>query len=146
MARFEFSRVSGWRNSFAPGILLVFLAGLAVALATGHLYSVRQSRHWISHSHEVIEATQALAGLVQDVESGERGFIVTGDNRFLSTFDRSRSMVPAAAAKLEALVREQNEAMTLLREEVGRLAGARPAPPKAGAKARVKPLSKTRPA
>ena len=106
MARFEFSRVSGWRNSFAPGILLVFLAGLAVALATGHLYSVRQSRHWISHSHEVIEATQALAGLVQDVESGERGFIVTGDNRFLSTFDRSRSMVPAAAAKLEALVRD----------------------------------------
>ncbi len=44
--------------------------------------------------------------------------------------------------ELETLVREQNEAMTLLREEVGRLAGARPARPKA----RVKPLSKTRPA
>ena len=48
--------------------------------------------------------------------------------------------------ELETLVREQNEAMTLLREEVGRLAGAKPTPAKARAKARVKPLSKTRPA
>ena len=103
VSSFASSRLRRWWDGLTPGILLAFLAGLAVTLASGHLYSVRQSRHWIAHSHEVIEATQALLSLVQDVESGQRVYVATGDPRFLDTYDQSRGAIPAAVARLEAL-------------------------------------------
>lgn len=86
--------------------LLVLLAVLALALASGHLYSVRQSRDWVDHSYRVIDATRGLFSLVQDVEAGERGYMATNDARFLDNYDASRAQIPASEAHLRDLVRD----------------------------------------
>ena len=109
MTRSKWQRLDASPRGLAPVGLLVLLAVLAVALASGHLYSVRQSRNWIAHSYRVIEATQGLFSLVQDVETGERGFLATNDPAFLDNYDHSRVAIPAAEARLEGLVRDNAE-------------------------------------
>src|SRR5579872_6953539 len=99
VTRSKWQRLDASPGGLAPVGLLVLLAVLAVTLASGHLYSVRQSRNWIAHSYTVIEATQGLFSLVQDVETGERGFLATGDPAFLDNYDHSRVAIPAAEAR-----------------------------------------------
>ncbi len=88
----------------APAVLLVFLAGLTILLSISHLYSVRQDRRWVLHSHQVIQATQTLFSLIQDVESGQRAYLIEGDPRFLDAYGVSQAEIPAASAALDRLV------------------------------------------
>ena len=93
----------------APAILLVFLAGLAVLSSVSHLYSVRQSRQWLLHSYQVMQATQTSFSLIQDVESGQRGYLFKGDPQYLDSYDASLAKLPAAAANLSRLVADNPE-------------------------------------
>ena len=94
------------RYIIPPALLLLVLAGLTVFLAFNHQTTVRETRSWVIHSHEVMETTQRTFSLTQDVESGQRGYLLYNDPRFLDNFDISRAALPAAMAKLRALVRD----------------------------------------
>jgi len=69
----------------AFGMVLVFvvlLSTFAYRTTTSNIESGR----WVEHTHEVIEmAKEALAGLV-DMETGYRGFLVTGNDEFLEPY------------------------------------------------------------
>jgi methyl-accepting chemotaxis protein len=61
---------------------------------------------WVDHTHVVIaDADEALAGLV-DMETGYRGFLVTGDDNFLDPY---RSGVISHREKLEELQELTND-------------------------------------
>ncbi|HEY2659321.1 MAG TPA: CHASE3 domain-containing protein [Caulobacteraceae bacterium] len=93
----------------APALLLVFLAGLTVLLSVSHLYSVRQDRRWVLHSYKVIQATQTLFSQIQDVESGQRGYLFLRDPQFLGAYDVSLAKIPATSAELARLVADNPE-------------------------------------
>jgi PAS domain S-box-containing protein len=88
----------------APVILLAVLVGMTAFLAISHTVLLRENQRWVSHTHEVIEATQRAFSYAQDVESGARGYIGGGDPIFLGHYNASRAAFPAAAARLQALV------------------------------------------
>jgi len=92
------------RMLIAPLGLLVLLGGMTVFLAVTHLVSVRESRAWVLHSHAVIETTQRLFSDVQDVESGTRGYLLSGDPRFLDHYEQASVAAPIEMAKLRASV------------------------------------------
>ena len=95
----------GGRMMVAPVALLVLLAAMTVFLATNHLVAIRQSRGWVAHSRDVIETTQIVFSRVQDVESGQRGYLLSnGDSRLLDAYDISRAAIPPLESKLKALV------------------------------------------
>jgi PAS domain S-box-containing protein len=81
--------------------LLLILAAIAALLATSELVSARKSRGWVRHSYLVMEAAQKLFSDVQDVESGVRGYVSTGDPRLLDHYDDG---VRAAPDDMKALV------------------------------------------
>src|SRR5215471_8116509 len=39
------------------------------------------------HTHEVIDALDTLLSAAKDAETGERGFLITGDERYLEPYD-----------------------------------------------------------
>ena len=91
----------------APVLLLILLAAMTAFLATNHLVAIRQSRGWVAHSRDVIETTQTLFTRVQDVESGQRGYMLSsGDVRLLDTYDISRDAIPQLESRLKDLVRD----------------------------------------
>ena len=75
------------RNQLLLGygmILILMIAVAAIAYRT--ITSLAESRIWIAHTHEVINKAHLIEKQVIDMESGERGFSITGENSFLEPY------------------------------------------------------------
>jgi len=88
----------------APIALLTLLAAMSLFLAITHLVTLRQTRHWVNHSHQVIETTQTLMNEVVNIESAQRGYLLTQDARMLDTYQASKASLPTLMTQLERLV------------------------------------------
>ena len=82
--------------------LLVFL-GIGVALYQSGQRLIR-SRSWVVHTTNVIRQLDDLAQNLADIESGQRGYVVTGDPSYASEVDAATARMPAAVTHLEQLV------------------------------------------
>src|SRR5687768_16601926 len=74
-----------------PGPLVGFaLAVLALIIITffrhTSLQSSDASAELVAHTMEVIEQTQGLLSSVKDAETGQRGFLITGDEGYLEPY------------------------------------------------------------
>jgi len=113
---------------------LTLLFALAVVLLIG-LLSYRSSTALGRHAYE-IEATErvvtginALISSLTDAETGQRGFLLTGEDRYLGPYRQARADIPVLLKSLGALTTadpEQAERIELLgplvREKLGELA------------------------
>src|SRR5579859_398924 len=63
---------------------------LLVAAALSYLALVRQleDRAWITHSQTVLEMLGELRSNITDTETGERGYLLTGEDAYLAPYDR----------------------------------------------------------
>ena len=100
------STISRRRMLVAPLGFLILLVAMTLFLAFTYLVNVRHSRGWVRHSHAVIESTQTLFSDLLDVESGVRGYMGTGDPRFLDHYAEAKNAAPVEMAKLRALVND----------------------------------------
>ena len=95
----------GFKRVIAASIVLALLvAGLSLFLAYTNLNSLARARYWVAHTHAVIETTQDLFSAEQDSESGERGYLITGDDRYLAPYAAARSAIAADEVSLAKLV------------------------------------------
>src|SRR5271156_1082547 len=87
------------RTVAVPVALLILLAGvLGVEILT-----LTESLRLVDHTDQVItNARQALRNMV-DMESSARGFELTGDDKFLKTFQSAESQVPSSIEALSQL-------------------------------------------
>ena len=74
-------RLSG---AFAA-VIAVFLAVCAVALVTAS--RLAEADRWNTHTHHVLDAAQGLLLGMVNMETGARGFLLSGDDRFLEPWD-----------------------------------------------------------
>ncbi|HEY5106940.1 MAG TPA: CHASE3 domain-containing protein, partial [Caulobacteraceae bacterium] len=84
--------------------LALLLAGLTSAYAFTHLGSATNARREVGHTHRVIEQNQALFSLIQDAETGERGYLLTQDRTYLAPFVSASGAIPIAERRLARLV------------------------------------------
>jgi len=71
---------------------------------------LRQDRDLVVHTYEVISTAENVLTAMGDAETGQRGFIITGDPAFLEPYDRaSRRMVPTELKQLEVLVSDNSQ-------------------------------------
>jgi PAS domain S-box-containing protein len=55
------------------------------------------------HARQVIDETEALLSSMTDAESGERGFLLTGDRRYLEPYEKSLLIIPRQLQRLATL-------------------------------------------
>jgi signal transduction histidine kinase len=74
------------------------VAGVATALAMMIFIGVltfrtitrsREDIGWVTHTHLVLEALEALSGSLTDAETGQRGFIITGEEPYLQPYNEA---------------------------------------------------------
>ena len=58
---------------------------------------------WLRHTHQVLERCAGLLSATQDIETGYRGFALTGDNRFLVSYEEGLANAPAELAGIAML-------------------------------------------
>ena len=99
------SRARGLRARIALASLLLGLvfaaAFVLLGVADQHLRrSARDSRH----SEQVVALANQLENLVLDLETGERGYVLTGQERFLDPYRAAVAAVPSTVKSLSRLV------------------------------------------
>ena len=84
--------------------LLALLIGAAFAVLLSSVADLRTLERRARQSEEVLEVTNVLERQVVDLETAQRGFVITRQESFLQPWQRAQLAVPEEAATLARLV------------------------------------------
>jgi PAS domain S-box-containing protein len=87
--------------------LLVLVANAAIAF--WGVRGIVESHKWVDHTRDVIGTLQSVVLSMREVESGQRGYIITGIEDHLARFEHDLKSVDAAVEQLRVLVRNNPE-------------------------------------
>jgi len=90
---------------------VAFGLALAVFLVVGVVsyHSVRQlteTASWVAHTHRVLETLESTFVGLTKAESGERGYILTGDERYLEDYQDPRTAIAREIKTLRELTQD----------------------------------------
>lgn len=105
---------------FALSFTVLFLVAL---LALQGTRSMSRSSELLSRSHETLGAVTGILSALKDAETGQRGFLLTGEESYLEPFnDGSQAVMRWFAALERTPVGQQEPArLTTIREAIGGL-------------------------
>jgi signal transduction histidine kinase len=89
--------------------LLALIIGAAFAVLLRATDEERKAARVAIDSQEVLVAANAVERLVIDMETGQRGFILTGQARFLQPWRAARAKLPSTGREFIALASRQRE-------------------------------------
>ena len=94
------------------------LALLAVVGVTAYLEvaKLRQNDAWVDHTHQAISSLRKVQALVGDAETGQRGYLITGDKLFLRPYTEARDGLDGELATLRTLIADNPEQQENRRE------------------------------
>jgi PAS domain S-box-containing protein len=84
---------------FAAALLILLVGALSLLSARRALDDAR----WVAHTHEVLARLDALVAAVVNVETGQRGFVITGEPRFLEPYEVGVQQLPQHLAAVRRL-------------------------------------------
>ena len=84
--------------------LATLLAGLVGFFVYNHSASLSEARRMVNHTHQVIEKNQHLFRLIEDAETGERGYLLTEEPPYLEPYVKAADELADAEASLKAFV------------------------------------------
>jgi len=83
------------------GAVLLLALGVAVALWT--FSQIEEAANVRQHTYEVINRTEDLMASIRDAETGQRGYLLTGDEAFLESYLAATVSIPDALKDLRRL-------------------------------------------
>ena len=86
--------------AFAAMIFVITVVGIGTYLKLGF---IEQSSGWTNHTYEVMETADALMASMVDQETGVRGYLVSGDTKFLDPYRNGRANYERALTKAKQL-------------------------------------------
>jgi PAS domain S-box-containing protein len=88
-------------------MVAALLVGAAITLGArvvvGGVHRMTETQRGVDHTHQVIETLQGLVQSLVDAETGERGFLITGDERYLEPYQAGRAATQQRLASLATL-------------------------------------------
>jgi methyl-accepting chemotaxis protein len=85
---------------FALSFLLLAVIG-SVAYRT--INTITQSSYAVAHSHQVLERVSELLSFLKDAETGQRGFVITGDETYLEPYQNALAAIGKTLKDLREL-------------------------------------------
>ena len=98
------TRTLGLEPIVAIGLAIAFVFFVVSGgIAYLNLKTLRENNDRIVHSHEVIVALGQLLSSVQDAETGQRGFLITDNERYLDPFNSAANAIPQRLERIAEL-------------------------------------------
>lgn len=92
-----------------PDSLMLAVAALILLTMAGMVFRAwtqyQKASADADHAHEVRNAAEHLFSTVQDAETGQRGYLLTGDETYLAPYYQAIQIVSADMARLKGLLR-----------------------------------------
>ena len=116
--------VMSWRGALLLlTTVLVFRLGIT---SNRDWIRYRESTHLVDHTYQVLVAAEGLRNSVEDAETGQRGYLLTGELRYLAPYSAALSRITASEVKLRQLMadnpQQQARLMVLNRATEAKLA------------------------
>jgi diguanylate cyclase (GGDEF)-like protein len=86
----------------SSGLAVILLSVGAVTLMGAHESAL--TRTWVRHNSDTLIDTRNIAIAIRDAETGQRGYLLTGDDRYLLPYTLSNQQVAANMASLQTLM------------------------------------------
>jgi PAS domain S-box-containing protein len=108
------------------GVVIGFLLTLAVLAAGGLLGYMNVRRlvdndRAVAHTHEVIGSLEGLLSIIKDAETGQRGYLLTEDKKYLEPYDGALRRVQDEVVHLQELTADnldQQANLVVLRQKI----------------------------
>jgi signal transduction histidine kinase/CheY-like chemotaxis protein len=98
------------------GVFVVAIAAFVLMGTIGTELSQRRAATWVRHTLAVESGLNGLAALLRRAESGERGFLLTGDEQFLEPLEKLKAKMNAQIEDLRDLVGDNPRQLRALDE------------------------------
>ena len=95
--------------------MLVAILALVGGATWERLGATRAARHLSQHSYEVIDTLKELGLAVRDVETGQRGYLLTGSDDYLAPYQAALGRVSLLEGDLQRLTADNPAAQERLR-------------------------------
>ena len=94
-----------FRKILSRTVVLPLLLGLAgAAIFVGLIFYLLSTIRWVEHTDRVISQGYELSALSADMETGMRGFVITGNPTFLDPYELARPRMGVGLTSLRELV------------------------------------------
>ncbi len=93
------------RFSVILGFTILIMMLIAGTVVTRRRVGVQiQDHYWVAHTRQVLFELEKTESLLKDAETGQRGFLYTGDTKYLAPYDRAHTQIDAHIDTLAKLV------------------------------------------
>jgi CHASE3 domain sensor protein len=97
--------------------------GMVVALlifnaATSYRNTLKlvENEHWVSHTHRVLTELEATLSTLKDAETGQRGYLLTGEERYLEPYNSAIARINQQVVGLQQLTADNNRQQQRIRD------------------------------
>jgi signal transduction histidine kinase/CheY-like chemotaxis protein len=108
----------GSKSGFIPIAMGLALLLAIVSAAAFLAYKQVEDQRWVRHTADVQRRIAHVLSLLQDAETGQRGFLITGDQSYLEPFARSAPLIDMEIENLRTATADnekQQRAAAMLR-------------------------------
>jgi len=98
---------------------ILFAAGIFLLMAGGSIYSIEQmskAADWVAHTEEVESQINSVFALVLDLESANRGFLLTGQDEYFNSYNLVKARLDPDLEKLHQLISDNPQQMEYWRQ------------------------------
>src|SRR5580693_1442059 len=85
---------------FGVSVAILLLVGLVAYRSTDALI---ENDHLVTHTHAIIENLAHVVSVAKDAETGQRGYLLTGDEAYLEPYQSATSTIGPVLAELRRL-------------------------------------------
>lgn len=111
-----FDQISMRKKLLACFSVPIFLIVFVSTVVFKNTQSMSHDNKWVVHTHVAIARAQELLKLVVDMETGMRGFLITGDEEFLEPYQNASSRWDNKLTTLMVQVSDNPPQVKLLRQ------------------------------
>jgi len=93
---------------------ILFAAAIFLLMAGGSIYSIKQldkAADWVAHTQEVKSRINSVYALTLDLESANRGFLLTGRDEYFNSYSQVKERLDPSLEKLRLLVADNPQQM-----------------------------------
>jgi CheY-like chemotaxis protein/signal transduction histidine kinase/CHASE3 domain sensor protein len=108
------------RTSIALVAVIIFFV-VSGALAYLNIRTIRDGNQKVIQSQQTVTALSDILSSAQDAETGQRGFLLTGNERYLEPYRAALASIPARLEIIKATTHDNGSQQARLKELTGRL-------------------------
>jgi methyl-accepting chemotaxis protein len=91
-----------WVSLFAIFVILIMVGGVSYQ----NMRKLSETAHWVDHTYSVLINLKQFESSIKDAETGQRGYVITGEDRYLEPYNSSLQNIGTTIQELKDLTRD----------------------------------------